>query len=103
MKIHIINSAKNILRVLDTGSGFEKNAVHLNSGSIISATHIAWSQNEKSVNIHLKDGSVLVEVPLDIIKTDEELTEERLPKGLEASSGAGVPEYKSRRGRCCGG
>ena len=102
MKVHIINSAKNIQRVINEGGDWETSTIHLNSGSIISAQHVSESHEENSVNIHLKDGSVLVEVPANVIKTDKELTSEILPKGFEAASlDSPTPEYKARR--CCGG
>ena len=112
--VSIINSAKNIQRVNNKNGDWETDIIHLNSGSIISAEHVSASHEEGSLNIHLKDGSVLVEVPSNAIKTDKELEAETLPKGFNAAAILELGDqennqsgYKTRgapsRRRCCGG
>ena len=86
--------------MVDLSSGsFEESQVSLNSGLRLPAEHIIVNKKENRGNIHLLNGKVLMEVPLNSIDFDKDENEIALKI---ASGEIPDPATKSTK-RCCGG
>lgn len=99
MKVYIINSIENVSRIgisssweANTESFIQEDTITLNAGLKLSASHINI-HGEKG-DIHLNDGSVLMEVNLGDVTFDAGDNERILSGDTEPSD--------NNKKRCCG-
>ncbi len=92
MQVYIINSIENVSRIeISSGVFVQEERITLNAGLKLSASHVNI-HGEKG-DIHLNDGSVLMEVNLGDVTFDAGDNERIL---------SGETEPSENKKRCCG-
>lgn len=115
MIVNVKNTIKNIIMVFVKNGQVSQSVVTLNSGMMIKAEYLQKQEDNKA-NIHMINGSVLLNVDRDSISYDKEANNNYLLRKesgediqSSADSAASVqdsmpsPAINRRRRGCCGG
>jgi len=112
MIVNVKHTVKNAIMVFHRQGQIEQSHITLNAGTMIKVEHVQKQEDNKA-NLHLINGSVILNVDRDSISFDrdannaytENMLAEKMKAPKESQSPSSIVDNvpRPRRGGCCGG